>query len=446
MTVPEADIASMREGLIREYCGKLQIPGFRIGHVPRKLIESRCQQQLADELKQRVLVGSLEQLTLENDLDPINEPDMDVESLEIPTVGDFQYSFEVEVRPDVQVPDYSKLLIKRPTREVADADVAKYIERLLLEYGTRTETEDPAAAGDYVMAQITFEQAGKSVREISSLVLRLQPTLRFTDGELAGFDALLAGAKVGDSRSAEITISKEAAAIAMRNEVLSVRFTVLKVYKFETASVSAELLDRIGVESEEALQTSVRQILERHVVYRQRQSCRTQLLEQITEAATWELPEDLVVKQVENALYREVFEMQQAGYTPKEIQARENELRQNAVSVTRQAMKEHFVLDRIATEEKIEVSPQEIETEIIMMAFQSGESPRRQRAKLEKSGAIENLEAQIRERKAVDIALERAKFEDVPLEEELVGDLSVEAVDDAICNVMLSRTAAAAKA
>jgi trigger factor len=106
-------------------------------------------------------------------------------------------------------------------------------------------------------------------------------------------------------------------------------------------------------------------------------------------------------------------------------------------------MKEHFILDSIATAENIEVSPQDVEMEIMMMAFQSGETPRRLRARLVKTGVIENLEAQIRERKAVDVALDKAKYEEVEMEDDLVGDLDVEAVDDTICNVMFARTSAA---
>ena len=78
-----------------------------------------------------------------------------------------------------------------------------------------------------------------------------------------------------------------------------------------------------------------------------------------------------------------------------------------------------------------------------MMAFQSGETPRRLRARLVKTGVIENLEAQIRERKAVDVALDKAKYEEVTMEDSLIGELNVEAVDDAICNVMFARASAA---
>lgn len=163
-------------------------------------------------------------------------------------------------------------------------------------------------------------------------------------------------------------------------------------------------------------------MLERQLTYEQRQSARSQVLDKITESADWDLPEELVLRQTENALRREVLEMQQAGFTSSQIRARENEIRQRAVSTTRQALKEHFVLDRIATQEDIQVSSSDIDVEIQMMAMQSGESPRRVRARLIKSGMIENLEAQIRERMAVDFILEKAEFVDIESEQADEGD------------------------
>lgn len=446
VTVVAADVGFIRDQLVNDYTAKAQVPGFRVGRVPRGLVLSRFQQQLADELKQRVLVQSLEQLTQEHNIDPINEPDMDVESIDIPDDGDLNYSFEVEVRPEVSSPDYSKLLIKKPAREVTEADIDKYIARMVLEYGTRAETTDPAQVGDYVDANINFEHNNRVAREMTGLTVRIQPTLRFQDGELEGFDKLMEGAVAGDVRTGQVTISKESPHIPMRGETLSAKVKVKAVHKFQPATLDAALADRMGFTSLESLREEIKSVLERHVTYRQRQSCRTQLLEQMTEAATWDLPEELVMKQVDNALHREILEMQQAGYTPSEIRAREGSLRQQSVSVTRQAMKEHFVLDKIATDENIEVDQDDLSREITLMAFQSGESPRRVRARLEKSGVIENLEAQIRERKAVDIALERAKFEEVPLEEDLVPDLNVEGVNDAICNLMFIRSTAATAA
>ena len=202
------------------------------------------------------------------------------------------------------------------------------------------------------------------------------------------------------------------------------------VKKQRLPDLTKEFLDRIGVESEEELRDDVRDILQRQVTYEQRQATRAQVLEKITESANWDLPEQLVRKQVENAMRRQILEMQQANFTKQEIRARENELRQRALTTTRQALKEHFVLDKIATKEEIEDNPGDIDGEIRLMALQSGESPRRVRARLVKSGLIENLEAQIRERKAVDFILERAKFKDVEMKQ-TAG--SIEAVPHSVC-------------
>lgn len=443
VVVPQAEIDIVRNGTLDEFASKASVPGFRVGRVPRDLVRAKFRQELADELKQRVLVQSLEQLTEEFEIDPINEPDMDVETLEIPDSGDFEYTFDVEVRPDVQLPDFAELSLKRPTREVSDDDVQKYIDQMLLEYGEKADHDDGAAIGDYVSVSIDFEYEGASVRDMAGLSLRIQPSLRFKDAEISDFGSVMAGAKAGETREAEFTISGEASYVPMRGETLKAVISVSSVQKLVTPELDSELLGRIGVESAEKLREEVKDILDRQVTYKQRQSAREQLLEIIGESADWELPEELVLKQVENALHREILEMQQAGYTSKEIQARENDLRQRSVSVTRQAMKEHFILDSIATAEGIEVSPQDVEMEIMMMAFQSGETPRRLRARLVKTGVIENLEAQIRERKAVDVALDKAKYEEVAMEEDLVGDLDVEAVDEAICNVMFARASAA---
>ena len=150
VVVPQAEIDIVRNGTLDEFASKASVPGFRIGRVPRDLVKAKFRQELADELKQRVLVQSLEQLTEEFAIDPINEPDMDVETLEIPDSGDFEYTFDVEVRPDVKLPEFAELSLKRPSREVSDGDVQKYIDQMLLEYGEKVLHEDGAAVGDFV--------------------------------------------------------------------------------------------------------------------------------------------------------------------------------------------------------------------------------------------------------------------------------------------------------
>ncbi len=432
VVVPRADIEHFQDQAVAELREKAEVPGFRPGHVPEKLIQRRFKTEIGDQIKQTVLVSSLEQLAEEHELDPINEPNLDVEDLEIPEEGDFEYQFEVEVRPDFDLPDYTGLEIERPVREVTDDEVDAFLEKYLAQYGERREIDDPAEPGDFATADVVFTHDGKELNSLTGVSLQLKPTLRFQDAELAGFDDLMKGVRPGDVKTAQVTVSPESEHIAMRGETVDVSFTVKAVKRLELPEINKELLERVGAESEGALKDSIREMLERQNAFHQRESTREQVLSKITESADWDLPEDLVLKQTENALRREMLEMQQAGFTRQQIAARENEIRQKAVSTTRQALKEHFVLDKIATKENIECEPGDVDMEITMMALQRGESPRRVRARMQKSGMLENLEAQIRERKAVDFLLSTASFKDVPAPAQ--EEATAEAVNASVCS------------
>lgn len=430
--IPQADIDHFREEALSEVADTAAVPGFRVGHVPLKLVERRFKKELSDQVRQRVLIGSLEQLSEENALDPINEPDFDIESLVLPDEGDFVYEFDVEVRPDFEVPSYTGLKINRPTKEISDADVDAYLQKFLAQYGTLVDHDGGAESGQHVTVDIEFLHNGELLRRMSDLTLELKPRLRFPDGELSGFADLLKGTTAGTTKETQLTISPEAESVEKRGETVQVRVTVKKVHNLQRPELNKEFLSRLDMESEDDLRVQIRSMLQRQITFEQRQSARKQVLEKITESATWDLPEQLVRKQVDNALRREILEMQQAGFTTPEIRARENDIRQRSISTTRQALKEHFVLDKIATKENIEVTPPDIESEIQMMALQRGENPRRVRARLVKSGIIENLEAQIRERKAVDFLLKNAEYTEVPMP--AATDDDVESVSLAICS------------
>ena len=125
-------------------------------------------------------------------------------------------------------------------------------------------------------------------------------------------------------------------------------------------------------------------------------------------------------------MQRAVLELQRSGFSDDEIRAHENVLRQNSRAATAQALKEHFILERIAEDQEIDAGEDDYEAEIKLIAAQSGESPRRVRAKLEKGGSMDVLRNQVIERKVIDLILENAQFEEVPYQPE---ETDVEAID-----------------
>src|SRR5690606_13972275 len=123
-------------------------------------------------------------------------------------------------------------------------------------------------------------------------------------------------------------------------------------------------------------------------------------------------------RQARRELERAVMELQSAGFGEEQIRAYENELRQNSMAATARALKEHFILERIAEEEKIEALPEDYDREIELIAAQQGDSPRRVRARFEKRGLLDSLHNQIIERKALALIRQHAKIKETPYEPE----------------------------
>jgi trigger factor len=130
-------------------------------------------------------------------------------------------------------------------------------------------------------------------------------------------------------------------------------------------------------------------------------------------------------RQASRELERAVMELRRSGFSEAEIRARENQLRQNSASTTAVALKEHFILERIAEEEKIDADDSDYEKEIFLIAAQSGESPRRVRAQLEKRGLMDVLRNQIIERKVLELVQSEAKFKDEAYEPEATNEEAV---------------------
>src|SRR6476659_4564014 len=229
------------------------------------------------------------------------------------------------------------------------------------------------------------------------------------------FDKLMKGVKGGDSRTAEVTLSKDAPNEDLRGKKVALEFEVLDVKKLKLPELTEDFLQELGGFSTEAeLRDAIRKNLQRQLEYQQQKIARTQISALLTKSADGELPRGLLQRQSARELERAVMEMRRSGFSEAEIRARENLLRQNSTASTATALKEHFILERIAEDEKIAEEESDYEKEIFLIAAQSGESPRRVRAQLEKRGLMDVLRNQIIERKVLELVQSQAKFKDEP--------------------------------
>ena len=154
----------------------------------------------------------------------------------------------------------------------------------------------------------------------------------------------------------------------------------------------------------------------------------------LTASASWELPPALLRRQAQRELERAILELRRSGFDDDSIRRYVNELRQSVMASTARALKEHFILERIAEDEGIADTASDYDEEIRAVAAQSGESPRRVRASLERRGLMDVLRNQIIERKTVDLITSHASFKDTPFE---FSRPDSEAIDHAVCGIVV---------
>ncbi len=106
VTVPREDIERYFSKQFDDLVPKAEVPGFRIGKAPRKLVEKKFRKQLSDQVKGSILMDSLTQVSETEDFSAISEPDLDFEQVNIPEEGDLTYEFNIEVRPEFDLPNW----------------------------------------------------------------------------------------------------------------------------------------------------------------------------------------------------------------------------------------------------------------------------------------------------------------------------------------------------
>ena len=430
VTVPREDIERYYLEAFDELMPKAQVPGFRPGRAPRKLIESMYRKDVSEQVKGSLLLDTMTQVTEDREFAAIGEPRFDYEAVEIPDEGSLTFEFDLEVRPEFDLPKWKGLSVERPVREISEQDVDEHIQRVLDRYAAVQPHDGAAKLGDYVTVNVTFTHDGKPISELTDRTLRIRPVLSFRDGRLENFGKLMTRVKAGATKEATVTVSDDSPDENLRGQEVAAAIEVLQVQRREVPTLDEPFLKKIGGFSSEAdLREFVKEELQRQQVYFQQQRVRQQITAQLTQTAKWDLPPDLLRRQSRRELERAVMELRSSGFSDDEIRAHENALRQNSLATTARALKEHFMLERIAEDENIEESEEDYDREIVLMAKQSGESPRRVRARLEKRGLMDALRNQVIERKVIDLIVSQAKVKDVSL---LPKKEDVEAVEFSI--------------
>ena len=325
------------------------------------------------------------------------------------------FEYDIEVRPKFEIPQWRGLRLEKWIVEVTPGEIEKELHRRLAERGSLEPVEEPAQPGDYIVVDLQFFKDGQIIAQSKEEVIRVKPVLSFYDARIEEFDKLMAGVRAGDQRQCVVQVLPSSPDITLRGTQVLAVFKVHEVKRLRLPEFDQQLLEELGVASEEELRAEIKYTLSNRKQYHSNRHFRDQITQLVTAGATWELPPRVLAAQAHREMQRLTFELRGRGFDDQTILMFQNRMRSNIWESVATALREHFILEAIAEAEGIQVSEDDILEEIRLMSAYSGESPRRLRARLEKTGGMDILANLALERKVLDRIIAEAEIVAVPM-------------------------------
>jgi trigger factor len=379
---------------------QVRVPGFRPGKAPARIIDQRVgRAAVLEEAVQDALPRAYSDAVRTNDLRALGQPEIELTKLED---GDsIAFTAEVDVRPEVTLPQYDGLEVSVDDAVVDEADVDEQVSAMRERFAVLKATDRPVQDGDYVSIDLKATVDGEEVPGGSTTGLSYEVG---TASMMDGLDEALLGASAGDTR--EFTTQLVAGEFAGR----TVKEKELPELDDEFAQTASEF------DTLEEFRADVRDRLQRVKVLEQGGQARDKVLTSLLDNTEVPLPESAVRGEFEWRQHDIGHQLENAGldldtYLSSEEKSKEDfdaEVRGNAET----AVKTQLILDAIADKEELGVSDAELTERVIAQAQQYGVSPQEFAQQLTQGGNLPALVADVRRSKALATVLERARVTD----------------------------------
>jgi trigger factor len=423
--VPRDRIEKVMVQQFKELRQQAAIPGFRPGHAPQKLIEKRFQTDVKDQVRRQLISESYEQAVEKNKLQVIGEPEFDdPEKIQLPDEGSMTYSFQVEVQPDITLPDMAGLKIRKPKINITDDNVEQAMSNLREQQGALVPVEDRGVESkDYLTADVHVKIDGNVIAHQHDSQIVARPG-RVAGVQVDDLDKQLEGMKVGEKRTVKVTAPDTHPNEAMRGKEADVEIDLKDIKRLELAEVTPEFLAELGFENEQDLRGALREQMDEKIRYDVQQAMREQVNKFLLDNVQLELPSKLSDRQADRVVNRRAMDLMMRGIPREQLEANVERLRHGAKDEGIRELKLFFILQKIANDQNVDVDEGELNGRIAMLAAQRGRRPEKVKQEMSKDGSLANLYVQLREQKAIDKILETAQVEEVDVNDQDKGAAS----------------------
>lgn len=390
--VPFEELKPSLDAAIKHIGEHIQVPGFRKGKVPARIIEQRVgRAAVLEEAVNNALPTFYGQALEENSVRPLGQPE--ITDLKVPASDgeDFTFTAEVDKRPEIDLPDFSDIELTVDEAKVEDEAVEQRLTDLRARFGTLKGVDRAVQDGDFVSIDLSAEIDGEQIDSVTGVSYEVgsknmlegldEALIGMTADETKNFTAPLAGGdKEGQDADCTVTVT-------------AVKERELPELDDEFAQLASEF------DTLDELKADLTAKAEVDAKFAQGVAARDKLLEAILEKIEVPIPESVVEAEVHSHL-------------EGEGRLEDDEHRAEVDESTRKGLKTQLVLDAIAEKEEVKVEQQELIEFLVMSSQQYGMDPNQFAQSLDQDGQIPAMVAEVARRKALATVLEKVSVKD----------------------------------
>lgn len=424
--VPASELKTRLEERIEEIRPQMRLKGFRPGKVPASHVRKMFGKSIMGEVVEAVMKESSEKAITDADVRPASQPDMHMESdMEKVLEGDedLAYHMHVDVMPDFEPADVSKIKVERPVAEVEDEQLTEALDQVAennMKYEARGKTAK-ARDGDAVIIDFVGKVDGEpfegGAAEDHNLVLG-------SNSFIPGFEEQLVGTKAGDEKDVEVTFPEQYQAEHLAGKAAVFEVKVNEVRAPQKPDIDEDFAKGLGIDSLDELKTMLKTQLQQELDNASRAKAKRHLLDALDEKHDFELPPKMVTMEFDQIWQQLQAEMDAGRVSDEDKDKSEDDLKEEYRKIAERRVRLGLVLAEIGRLQEIKISEQEVQQALIREAQRF---PGQERQVLEFFQQNENAMAQLRapiyEDKVVDHLLDTVEVEEKKVSrEELLAD------------------------
>ena len=409
LEIPAEEVSKSTEKVAKDFAKVARVPGFRPGKAPISLIKRRFAEEIKSEVLQNLVPETVEKAVAEQKLTPISQPQVD--KLEFNEGQPVKFRATFDVLPEFQLANYKNLEIEMPEMKITDEDVDKTLAEMQQRAATFAPVEGRVVQNDdFVQVKLHgAPEGGGEPLQADSVLCHVG-----AEETMQPFNENLLGTNVGEHKTFDVNYPADYPDAKLAGKLFHYDVDILGIKTKKLPELNDEFAKDVSdATSLDELKTKIREGLEHERDHRQKDLQREKIIAELVKLHDFPVPESLVEHQMDVRLERVVRSLAQQGVDPRAVNVDWVTLRKRQEDRAKDDVKAELVIDRIASEEKVDVTDEEIDHELEHMAGHSGESAEAIRARLTKQGALDRMKAKLRSDKTIDWLAQNASVKTV---------------------------------